>query len=219
MAYDWPGNVRELERLMERAVTLADADVIELDDLPLDVRGDYAAALGPSLRRNDSLRAWASRYARLVLDRCEATSAKRAGPRHQLSHAAVVPALPGSRPGEPRLTDDWGAEAWPTKRSLTRSAWRWSRRCDEVAARSRARAGCLRRTWETRQGGESPRGRAFSSCVRVRRGHDENVVGVSWLYALVAGAVGVARSGVVVRAAAAQIRPVQIVPGGTETGR
>jgi two-component system, NtrC family, response regulator HydG len=71
MAYDWPGNVRELERLMERAVTLVDTDVIELDDLPAVLRGDYAAALGPSLQRNDSLRAWASRYARLVLNRCE----------------------------------------------------------------------------------------------------------------------------------------------------
>jgi transcriptional regulator with AAA-type ATPase domain len=56
---------------MERAVTLVDADVIELDDLPAVLRGDYAAALGPSLQRNDSLRAWASRYARLVLTRCE----------------------------------------------------------------------------------------------------------------------------------------------------
>jgi DNA-binding NtrC family response regulator len=71
MSHDWPGNVRELERLMERAVTLAESDVIELDDLPPTVRGDYATTLGPSLRRNDSLRAWASRYARLVLDRCE----------------------------------------------------------------------------------------------------------------------------------------------------
>jgi DNA-binding NtrC family response regulator len=71
MTYDWPGNVRELERLMERAVTLAESDVIELDDLPPTIRGDYAAALGPSLRRNDSLRAWASRYARLVLYRCQ----------------------------------------------------------------------------------------------------------------------------------------------------
>jgi DNA-binding NtrC family response regulator len=70
MAHDWPGNVRELERLIERAVTLADGDVIELDDLPSTVRGDYGTTLGPSLRRNDSLRAWASRYARLVLARC-----------------------------------------------------------------------------------------------------------------------------------------------------
>ena len=71
VSYDWPGNVRELERLMERAVTLAESDVLELDDLPPGVRGDYATALGPSLRRNDTLRAWTSRYARLVLDRCQ----------------------------------------------------------------------------------------------------------------------------------------------------
>jgi len=71
MTHDWPGNVRELERLMERAVTLATSDVIELDDLPAAVRGDYASALGPSMRRNDTLRAWASRYARLVLNRCK----------------------------------------------------------------------------------------------------------------------------------------------------
>jgi DNA-binding NtrC family response regulator len=69
--YDWPGNVRELERLIERAVALAESDVIELDDLPPTVRADYAAALGPSLRRNDTLRTWASRYARLILDRCQ----------------------------------------------------------------------------------------------------------------------------------------------------
>jgi DNA-binding NtrC family response regulator len=71
MTHEWPGNVRELERLMERAVTLAGSDVVELDDLPATIRGDYAAALGPSLRRNDTLRAWASRYARLVLDRSQ----------------------------------------------------------------------------------------------------------------------------------------------------
>jgi hypothetical protein len=34
------------------------------------VRGDYAAILGPSLDSRDTLRAWGSRYARLVLDRC-----------------------------------------------------------------------------------------------------------------------------------------------------
>ena len=68
--YDWPGNVRELERLIERTVALAESDVVELDDLPPTVRGGYAAALGPSLRRDDTLRTWASRYARLILGRC-----------------------------------------------------------------------------------------------------------------------------------------------------
>jgi DNA-binding NtrC family response regulator len=68
-AYHWPGNVRELERLMERAVALAGTDVLELDDLPPTVRGEYATTVVPSLVRRDTLRAWASRYARLVLDR------------------------------------------------------------------------------------------------------------------------------------------------------
>lgn len=71
VTYQWPGNVRELERLMERAVTLAASDTIELDDLPSTVRGDYAAAVAPSLKRNDTLRAWGSRYARLILERCQ----------------------------------------------------------------------------------------------------------------------------------------------------
>jgi transcriptional regulator with PAS, ATPase and Fis domain len=67
--YDWPGNVRELERLIEGAVALAETDTIELGDLPRAVRGDYADAIMPSVNRNETLRVWASRYARLVLDR------------------------------------------------------------------------------------------------------------------------------------------------------
>ena len=69
--YDWPGNVRELERLIERAVTLTETDTIEIDDLPPTVRGEYAEAILPSVRRNDTLRVWASRYARLILQRCQ----------------------------------------------------------------------------------------------------------------------------------------------------
>jgi DNA-binding NtrC family response regulator len=68
--YHWPGNVRELERMIERAVALAESDVIDVEDLPPAVQGDYAAALGPSMRRKDTLRVWATRYARLVLERC-----------------------------------------------------------------------------------------------------------------------------------------------------
>ena len=67
--YDWPGNVRELERLIERSVALAQSDVIELEDLPPAVKGDYGASLGPARRRNDTLRAWARRYVRLIVDR------------------------------------------------------------------------------------------------------------------------------------------------------
>jgi transcriptional regulator with PAS, ATPase and Fis domain len=70
VSYHWPGNVRELERLIERAVALTQSDVIELDDLPATVRGDRVTVLGPSLHRGDTMRAWGSRYAHIVLDRC-----------------------------------------------------------------------------------------------------------------------------------------------------
>ena len=67
--YEWPGNVRELERLVERAVALTESDVIELDDLPATVRGEFATVVQPSLRRNDTMRVWARRYARIVVER------------------------------------------------------------------------------------------------------------------------------------------------------
>ena len=67
--YDWPGNVRELERLVERVVALAQSDMIELEDLPPAVKGDYGVSLGPSRGRNDTLRAWATRYVRLIVER------------------------------------------------------------------------------------------------------------------------------------------------------
>ena len=70
VTYDWPGNVRELERVMERVVALAETDTIQLDDLPPVVRGWHAAAIGPGLRRNDTLRLWVRRYARLMVDQC-----------------------------------------------------------------------------------------------------------------------------------------------------
>jgi transcriptional regulator with PAS, ATPase and Fis domain len=69
LAYDWPGNVRELERLMESAVALAQSEIIRLDDLPPRLHKDYRDVLLPSVARGDTLRAWGSRYARLVLAR------------------------------------------------------------------------------------------------------------------------------------------------------
>ena len=70
LAYDWPGNVRELERVIERAVALAGGPCLELDDLPPAILGGYTDALLPAMRDRLSMRAWGSRYARLVLERC-----------------------------------------------------------------------------------------------------------------------------------------------------
>jgi len=36
--HEWPGNVRELENTLERAVVLSRGDMVELDDLPVEVR-------------------------------------------------------------------------------------------------------------------------------------------------------------------------------------
>ena len=69
LTYDWPGNVRELERCMEAAVALTESDVIGLEDLPPRLRREYGEILLPSLGHGDTLRAWGSRYARLVLAR------------------------------------------------------------------------------------------------------------------------------------------------------
>ena len=68
--HDWPGNVRELQRVIERALALATEDTIGLQDLPVELTRDYAELLQPSIVRAESLRAWGSRYARLMLERC-----------------------------------------------------------------------------------------------------------------------------------------------------
>jgi DNA-binding NtrC family response regulator len=74
--YDWPGNVRELERLIEGALTLAACDRISIGDLPPALRTDCAEAIREALGRNDSMRAWGARYARLVLERCHQNKRK-----------------------------------------------------------------------------------------------------------------------------------------------
>jgi transcriptional regulator with PAS, ATPase and Fis domain len=69
LTYAWPGNVRELERMMERTVALTRRMVIEVEDLPIRLCDGFGDVLLPSVMRNDTLRAWGSRYVRLVLER------------------------------------------------------------------------------------------------------------------------------------------------------
>jgi transcriptional regulator with PAS, ATPase and Fis domain len=70
LVYDWPGNVRELERVIERGVALAGSEYLELDDLPSRLLGGYSDILVPSMKAGETMRAWQSRYARLVYERC-----------------------------------------------------------------------------------------------------------------------------------------------------
>jgi DNA-binding NtrC family response regulator len=69
LAHDWPGNVRELQRVIESVICLARGDRAELADLPQALRGEVETVLLPSFRRSETLRYWASRYARLVWQR------------------------------------------------------------------------------------------------------------------------------------------------------
>jgi transcriptional regulator with PAS, ATPase and Fis domain len=67
--YPWPGNVRELERMIERTVALTAGTRIDVADLPPQIRGEYAEVFAPSVAAGESMRAWGSRYARLIYER------------------------------------------------------------------------------------------------------------------------------------------------------
>jgi hypothetical protein len=54
---------------MERTLTLARGAAITLEDLPMRLRLGYGDVLLPSIDSQETLRAWGSRYVRLVLER------------------------------------------------------------------------------------------------------------------------------------------------------
>jgi transcriptional regulator with PAS, ATPase and Fis domain len=102
VAYHWPGNVRELERVIERAVSFAASDNLELDDLPPALLGGYEEVLVPSIRGRDTLRDWGSRYARLVLARCQGNK-RRACRELGISYHTLQSYLRHGR-GQPQVT-------------------------------------------------------------------------------------------------------------------
>jgi len=101
--YTWPGNVRELERFIERAVALTESNRIELDDLPPQIRGDYVEVLGASVSAAETMRAWGSRYARIVYERC-GRNKRRACRQLDISYHTLEAYLrfSGRQPGESR---------------------------------------------------------------------------------------------------------------------
>ena len=105
--YDWPGNVRELERMIEGAVALAADGKIAMADLPAAIRSEAVGALHDSLGRDDTMRAWGARYARLVLQGC-AGNKRKACRRLDISYHTLMAYLrwrPLHQSGE--------APAWP----------------------------------------------------------------------------------------------------------
>ncbi|MEO1266679.1 MAG: sigma-54 dependent transcriptional regulator [Myxococcota bacterium] len=70
MEYDWPGNVRELENIIERAVVLAEADIIDVRHLPPDF-GQTTLSIAHDIRIPGSSLAELERFA--ILKTYEAT--------------------------------------------------------------------------------------------------------------------------------------------------
>jgi DNA-binding NtrC family response regulator len=69
--FDWPGNVRQLGRVIERAIALSSGPVITIEDLPDTITKEYQEVLLATSGIDETLRAWTSRYVRLILERCE----------------------------------------------------------------------------------------------------------------------------------------------------
>jgi DNA-binding NtrC family response regulator len=79
LAYDWPGNIRELRNTLERAVVLADGEVITIHDLTdkfrtLDVEGVSTSSLRQAL--DDFERDYVKRSLAESKGNKEATAAK-----------------------------------------------------------------------------------------------------------------------------------------------
>jgi len=69
--YPWPGNVRELRNVIERALILCDAGVIEPEHLPLSVRHEQAAPATPIAGRRPTLEEMERTYILQVVEECE----------------------------------------------------------------------------------------------------------------------------------------------------
>jgi DNA-binding NtrC family response regulator len=101
LGYDWPGNIRELQNVLERAVLLAEQDVIGPEHLPAEVRPQGHPAAAPT---RDSGQTWALRS----LEELEREHVQR-----------VLTAMHGSREETARILGI-------SRRTLTRMIQRWN---------------------------------------------------------------------------------------------
>jgi len=76
VAYDWPGNIRQLGRVIERALALSPGPTVTIHDLPRDIAAPLGAGEDEPVDEDQTLRGYSSRYARVVLDRCNGNKAR-----------------------------------------------------------------------------------------------------------------------------------------------
>jgi DNA-binding NtrC family response regulator len=65
--YRWPGNIRELAHVIERGVVMSRSDLIEVDDLPLEIRAPASEAPTDLLEDRPTLEELKKRYIQQVL--------------------------------------------------------------------------------------------------------------------------------------------------------
>ncbi|MFQ5653102.1 MAG: sigma-54-dependent transcriptional regulator [Planctomycetota bacterium] len=71
IGYGWRGNIRELENWIERALILADTDLITAADLPSAVRAASPMEPSDTLNLNQALRRFERSHISTVLERCD----------------------------------------------------------------------------------------------------------------------------------------------------
>ncbi len=99
--YRWPGNVRELAHVIERGVVMSRSELIDIDDLPLEIRAPTTQAPVDMLADRPTLEELKQRYIRRVLAESEGNIARAAAvlgvdrrslyrmlERYQIPHAA-----------------------------------------------------------------------------------------------------------------------------------
>lgn len=107
IGYDWPGNVRQLGRIIERALALSSTTTLSVRDLPREI-GRWPLMEETGADALDlTLRAWSSRYVRLVLDRCRGNK-KRACDTLDISYHTLQSLLEFASPAPAMAA---GAEA------------------------------------------------------------------------------------------------------------
>jgi len=154
LQYPWPGNVRELENVIERAVALAERELVDIDDLPPQVRERRSAdVLQGALSRALTLDELEREYIHRVLQ-AEGGNKTRAAQRLGLDRKTLYRKLDeytrpaaeprGAEPAEPGATPPSGAIAITEPPAVERRATPPATVADEGPSRIEATVPIMR---------------------------------------------------------------------------